>query len=66
MTLDNARSPFVVPFSKTANLAATIIKKHYTKLKNYDEFDVLTLMLSQPTPGIKIYLIIWYIANYAE
>ena len=26
----------------------------------------LTLMLSQPTPGIKIYLIIWYIANYAE
>ena len=26
----------------------------------------LTLMLSQPTPGIQIYLIIWYIANYAE
>ena len=25
--------PFVVPFSKTANLAAKIIKKHYTKLK---------------------------------
>ena len=32
--------PFVVPFSKTANLAAKIIKEHYTKLKNDDEFDV--------------------------
>ena len=32
--------PFVVPFSKTANLAANIIKKHYKKLQNDDEFDV--------------------------
>ena len=32
--------PFVVPFSKTANLAAKIIKKHYKKLQNDDEFDV--------------------------
>ena len=47
--------PFVVPFSKTANSAATNIKKHYK-----------SSMLPQPSPGIKIYLIIWYIANYAE
>ena len=26
----------------------------------------LTSMLSQATPGIKIYLIIWYITKYAE
>ena len=32
--------PFVVPFSKTANLAAKIIKKHYKKIQNDDEFDV--------------------------
>ena len=32
--------PFVVPFSKTANLAAKIVKKHYKKLQNDDEFDV--------------------------
>ena len=47
--------PFVVPFSKTANLAANIIKKHYKMIMN---LRFLTLMLSQPTPGIKIYLII--------
>ena len=58
--------PFVVPFSKTANLAAKIIKKHYKKYKMMMNLMFLTLMLSQPTPGIKIYLIIWYIANYAE
>ena len=60
--------PFVVPFSKTANLAAKIIKKHYKKLQMMMNLMFLTLMLSQPTPGIKIYLIIWYIhvANYAE
>ena len=35
--------PFVVPFSKTANLAAKIFKKHYIKLKNDDEFDVFDI-----------------------
>ena len=30
----------MVPFSKTANSAAKIIKKHYKKLQNDDEFDV--------------------------
>jgi len=34
--------PFVVPFSKTANLAAEIIKKHFKHLKaenEYNDFD---------------------------
>ena len=37
---------FVVPFSKTANLAEKINKKHYKKLKNEEfyvfDFDVIT------------------------
>ena len=31
--------PFVVPYSKTANLAAKIIKHHVQKLQDKDEFD---------------------------
>jgi len=33
----NRIMPFVVPFSKTANLAAEIIKKHFELLKSQDE-----------------------------
>ena len=31
--------PFVVPFSKTANMASHIIKKHFTLLKDHNEFE---------------------------
>ena len=31
--------PFVVLFSKTANMASRIIKKHFTLLKDHDEFE---------------------------
>ena len=58
--------PFVVPFSKTANLAAKIIKKHYKKLKNDDEFDVFdfdVITAYSRHTNLSDYL---YIANYAE
>ena len=43
---------FVVPFSKTANLAAKNIKKHYKKIKKrMMNLVFMTSMLSQPTPG---------------
>lgn len=35
----NKIMPFVVPFSKTANLAAEIIKKHFKHLKSENEHD---------------------------
>lgn len=35
----NKIMPFVVPFSKTANLAAEIIKKHFKQLKDQDEYN---------------------------
>ena len=31
--------PFVVPFSKTANMASRIIKKHFMLLKDHNEFE---------------------------
>ena len=53
--------------NKTDKLAAKSIKKTLQFfLKMMMNLVFLTLMLSQPTLGIKIYLIIWYMANYAE
>ena len=53
----------MVSFSKTANLAAKNILKHFKKLKNDDEFDVFDVITDYAG---RTKLSDYLVANYAE
>jgi hypothetical protein len=45
----------ILPFSKTANIASRIIKKHFKLLKDQHNYDVLNIILFRPILSIKTF-----------